>query len=108
MIILIVTFILFVAVFILYNTSKKAHLGSSRLEKWVQNHPKIMKTSSFTFILIAFTLLFGEYGFGGSFFSILLALMTILSLQTILTPILRYLRETREKRKITEKRNLYQ
>ncbi|MEM8940339.1 MAG: hypothetical protein AAGC64_13445 [Bacteroidota bacterium] len=108
MIILVVILLLFVAVFILYNTSKKAQLGSTQLEKWVQGHPKIMKMSSFIFIIIAFALLFGEFGFGGSFFSVLLGLMAILSLQTILTPMMRYLRETREKRELIKKRNLYQ
>ncbi|KDN56658.1 hypothetical protein [Flavobacterium seoulense] len=83
-----VSLIVFLAFFVLYNTSKKATLATNfQAERWIQQNPKPSRFIGLGLLLIAYILLLSIKAAGVSSFLFLIQIMTIGSLVVILAPL---------------------
>ncbi|WP_348798684.1 hypothetical protein [Flavobacterium adhaerens] len=81
-------FILFVAFYALYYTSKKATLTYNHsIEKWMKNHPSQTKFFGVSLLIIAYLIWVATTAFGVGSLVFSIALMTIGSLIVILKPL---------------------
>lgn len=85
--IVIVSLTIFLGFYTLYNTSKKAKLNITKVDKWLQHYPKISKLISLILITGSFGLLMNYYGIGAGIFISFIILMTIGSMIIIITPL---------------------
>lgn len=83
-----VSLTVFLAFFVLYNTSKRAILSSNfQLERWVQQNPKPSRFIGLGILLIAYALLISIKAIGASTLIFFIQVMTIGSLIVILAPL---------------------
>lgn len=83
-----VSLIVFLAFFVLYNTSKKATLSTQfQTERWIQQNPNPSRFIGLVLLVMAYVLLLSIKAAGVSSFLFLIQLMTIGSLVVILAPL---------------------
>lgn len=80
-------FTFLIGFFFLYNTSKRAKLGNSIVEKWLQNHYNIARSLGLLFVITSLGILIKTYGFGTGIFYFLLVMMIIVSLVIVILPL---------------------
>lgn len=79
---------IFLAFYVLYNTSKKATLSSKfPMERWIQQHSKTSRYLGLGIILIAYALLISIKAIGACTLIFFIQIMTIASLVIILAPL---------------------
>lgn len=83
-----ITLIIFSGFYCLYNTSSRAILNNTKLDLWLQAHPKFSKPAGLVLILLAHILSGFHYGLAAGIFMALIILMTIGSLTILLIPFL--------------------
>ena len=83
-----VSLTVFLAFYVLYNTSKKATLSSNfQIERWIQQHPKPSRFIGLGILAIAYSFLISLKAVGASTLIFLIQIMTIGSLVVILAPL---------------------
>lgn len=83
--------ILVLGLFAFFNTSKRAGLGGSGIEKLLQKNRRLSKTIGAISVLVSFILLINSLGWAVGIFYTLIALMTVLSLLVLLVPLIKML-----------------
>jgi hypothetical protein len=82
--------LLFIAFFLLYNTSKKAELSRNSFpERWAQDHALASKIIGLLVLFIGLGLCLSHFGIGPGIFGFFVILMTIASCVVLFAP-LRY------------------
>jgi len=85
-------FLIFVAFFLLYNTSKKAELNRKfLLEKWAQDHIQASKILGLVILIFAMVQCISYWGTGSGLFAFVVILMTVASCVVLFAP-LRYIK----------------
>lgn len=83
----VISLIIFLGFYVLYSTSKKAILNTTKVDVWLQNHPKVSKILGLILIAGSFGLLMNYYGIGAGIFIAFIILITIGGLVIILIPL---------------------
>ena len=87
-----IVFLVFIAFFLLYNTSKKAELNRAFLvEKWAQDHITASKVVGLGLLLGALAMCVVYFGIGSGTFGFFVILMTVGSCVVLFAP-LRYVK----------------
>lgn len=85
-------FLVFIAFFLLYNTSKKAELNRKfLLEKWAQDHVQTSKVIGLCILSGALAMCVVYFGIGSGIFGFFVILMTVASCVVLFAP-LRYVK----------------
>lgn len=83
-----VSLIVFLAFYVLYNTSKKAALsGNLQIERWIQQNTKSSRWLGLGILITAYSFLIAIKAIGAATLIFLIQIMTIGSLVVILAPL---------------------
>ncbi|MES2240238.1 MAG: hypothetical protein V4497_08280 [Bacteroidota bacterium] len=83
-----VSLVVFVAFFFLYNTSKRAALSSNfQVERWIQQRQKPSRFIGLGILAVAYCLILSSKSIGASSLIFIIQIMTIGSLVVILAPL---------------------
>lgn len=83
-----ISFLTFVAFYLLYSTSKKmVAVGVLGLEKWTGEHKKIAQLTSLALMILSLGLSCYYWGLGSGTFTFFILLMTVASLVILLAPL---------------------
>lgn len=86
--ILVIIAIVFLGFYALYNTSERALLNTTKVDKCLQKHPKTSSLSGFMLIGCSFGLAMNYYGIGAGTLLTFIVLMTIGSLVVVVSPLI--------------------
>lgn len=80
--------LIFIAILVFFNTSKKAELSSNTsLERWIQNNTNYSKISGCLLLICALFLIIYSFGITSGILFWLIMLMSILSLIIVIFPL---------------------
>ncbi|RVT79702.1 hypothetical protein EOD40_00915 [Flavobacterium sufflavum] len=84
----IISLTVFLAFYVLYNTSKKATLSSNfQIERWIQHYSKASRFIGIGILAIAYSFLIALKAIGSATLIFIILIMTIGSLVVILAPL---------------------
>jgi Mg/Co/Ni transporter MgtE len=78
----------FIGFYAFYNTSKRAKLNSTKVDRWLQNHTLISAIIGFVSLVYSFGMLINYFGIAAGIFIGFIVLMTIGSLVIVLSPLI--------------------
>ncbi|MER3317849.1 MAG: hypothetical protein RIB79_06115 [Allomuricauda sp.] len=83
-----ISFLTFIAFYLLYGTSKKmATVGKLGTEKWTGKHKKIVQLASLALMIFSLGLSCFYWGLGSGVFTFFILLMAVASLVILLAPL---------------------